>query len=578
MKRRLFLTVIAIMTFTIMSCASAFAASKTEVTIKPKTDSRKVTFTVNAPKSVLKKADKYRFEAKMYNGKNVTVTKKGTIDLKKYNKKGRVFTLPYYGKYTVKGYLYKGNKRVETLKDRTLKVKASEYNIVELRTTTPVLITTLKFLGDDSYTTGAKGQSIPTMICLGRDQQYNWDKLPDNWYRDPMEYKATSIAKRIRAMEAYVKMLHEISPSAVFHIYCCDYHLHELAAISYGAGISEDKYTLTMVTDGSASYTWFRNAYTNHNEADAYAQHEKLVSEYLKYRKAAKKGKSYAMAYDNDKSRPFRSYAYAVLDGETKCGVKAEWWVVRKSADTFDIEDVPFQTDVLNDTRISSNYINGLLSKLQASPNEKVFKVLYNFDDSAIKNAIKNGKKPMMILGTSRSVENKNPVAPFIRFTKFFYGDEYAYFYKGHPGYITEDYPERMEEMKNLGLTVLDSSIAAELFQYYNPGLYMSGYTTSTFQNVGDASSDCGLFNIQKEAALSDVVYAKDMDFFMTNIKKVDDDAVYELITNKKHSNFLVEFSDEVIEKTGNEIAIWDDTDGTCRYFYKDGNGNYVER
>ena len=159
---------------------------------------------------------------------------------------------------------------------------------------------------------------------------------------------------------------------------------------------------------------------------------------------------------------------------------------------------------MLADTRVSSNYINNLLKAVQADPaKEKIFKELYNFDDSAIKDSIARGKKPMMFLGTSKAGETNDPVDPFIRFTKFYYGDGYEYFYKGHPGFITEADPERMARMEGLGCTVLDSSIAAELFLYYNPELYMSGYQTSTFQNAGAAEMKCGLYNIRKAEALA---------------------------------------------------------------------------
>lgn len=573
MKKGLLL-VIAVVLVGMLSCVSAFAA---EVSVKPKTDSRKVT--VNVKKTKKEKATKYKFTAKMYNGEKVMKTKKGTINLKKNNGKDVQFTFPYYGKWKLTGYLYKGSKKVKTFKTRTVKVRASEYNILEFRSTTPVLVTTLKMLGDEKYTTGEKGQLIPTMVCLGRDKQYNWSKLPRNWFRDPMEYKATTPYKKVKAMEAYVKMLYEISPKAKFHIYFCDYHAHELPGISYGAGIPDKNLTLTMVTDGSASYAYFRKAYAE--EENAQTKHNLLIQDYLKYRAAKKKGKDYTPKYSDYDLRPLRMYSYAILDAESSLGIPTEWWVVRKSNDTFELTDKDFQAKVIGDARVSSNYINGLLSKVQAIPKqEKIFKNLYNFDDSAIKNAIKKGKKPMMILGTSKGGETNDPIAPFIRFTKKYYGDEYAYFYKGHPGYITEDYPERMAEMKNLGCTVLDSSIAAELFIFYNPDLYMSGYQTSTFQNAGAADMKCGLFNIRKATAIGtpDLVYAPEMDYFITNMKKVNDEKIKAIVPNAEHDNYLVEYSDAVIEQTGNEISIWDDTDGQIYNFYQDGEGNYIQR
>ncbi len=544
----------------------------------------------------------------MYNGKHETQKKTVKIDLKKYlkNKKKVSVDLPYYGQWKMKGTLYKKSRKVKTYKEKAVNVSASEYNIVMFRTTTPVLVTTLKLLGDDTYTKSAKGEVIPTIVGLGRYKQYNWSKLPDNWYRNPVEYKYASktLARRMTEMTKYVRNLHKASPDAVFHIYINDYHLQQLASVTYGAGIPDDRYTVTMVTDGSATYNYFRNAYADKEDAQAY--HELLKKDYQRYRNSVLRGNKGTLNYDKDPVRPFRSYSYAVLEVEDANCLGASWWVVRKSADTFAVKDQNFQQKVLADARISSNYINNLLLDVQrvknpdydpkdpssskylidettkefvVNPMEKVFRDLYNFDDSAIKASIDAGRKPMMILGSSRTVETADPVSHFIRFTKKYYGDEYDYFYKGHPGFITEDDPVRMAAMESMGVRVLDSSIAAELFIYYNPEMYMSGYQTSTFQNAGAADKKCGLFNIRKAPAIAktDLVYAPDMDLFITSLAKVDPDAdardaaIKALAKDTADDLYLVEFSDEITEKTGESIAIWNDTKQTAEFYSEEG-------
>ena len=584
MKRRLFLITVLTVAVIAMSTAFAFAATpKISASVKTKLDSRKVTVKVSTKKSTLKKGTVYRMYFRMYNGKNVAQQKLVKVNLKTKNKKAFSVTLPYYGQYKVQGYLYKGKKKVATYKAFKVNVKASEYNIVALRASTPVLITTLKFLGNlredgkPTYTTTEDGKVIPTVVMLGRATQYNWDKLPKDWFRTPLEYKAKSANDRVDALAKYVKNLYASNKKAKFHIYINDWHLRELPMISYGAGIPDEQMTMTFVTDGSASYQYFRNAYAE--EDDAQVKHDLMKQDYQKFRNAMVRGGKYTLKYETDQSHILKCYVYAMLEVENMNGVKTDWWVVRKSNDTFELKDKTFQAKVVGDSRVTSNYINNLLATLQKSPDkEKQFKELYKFDDSQIKNAIAKGKKPMMILGSSKAVETADPIAPFIRFTEKYYGDGYAYLYKGHPGYITEADPERMAMMKSLGCEVLDSSIAAELFQYYNPTLFMSGYQSSTFQNVGDASNDCGLYNIRKQAALDNpaLIYAKDMDYFLTSFAKLADNdrdnAIKALANDPAHANYVVEFSDSLIEQTGDSIAVWDDTAGTVDYYSeKDG-------
>ena len=138
--------------------------------------------------------------------------------------------------------------------------------------------------------------------------------------------------------------------------------------------------------------------------------------------------------------------------------------------------------------------------------------------------------------------------------------------------------------MDSLGVKVLDSSIAAELFMYYNPGLYMSGYQSSTFQNAGEPENDCGLFNVRKADAISNPTlgYAPNMDFFIITVGKlkpdesVRDAAIKALIGESTDDLFLVELSDAIIEKTGESIAIYNDTTGKTTY-YSEMEGTFTQ-
>ena len=56
-----------------------------------------------------------------------------------------------------------------------------------------------------------------------------------------------------------------------------------------------------------------------------------------------------------------------------------------------------------------------------------------------------------------------------------YYGNEYAY-YKGHPNTPTGLWPSKQDQLRSLGITDIDSSVAAELILFFNPEVAPSGY------------------------------------------------------------------------------------------------------
>ncbi|MDY2959877.1 MAG: hypothetical protein SOR72_03650 [Hornefia sp.] len=313
-----------------------------------------------------------------------------------------------------------------------------------------------------------------------------------------------------------------------------------------------------------------------------------MIKEFEKWRKDLRSGKR--KAYD-EKKKEFTKfkfgdrlgeYDYAILESERKAGVDCQWWLVRKSADTLVTKDLDFQKKILADTQVTSNYINGLLGKVQEVNKTKEFKTLYNFDDKEFKKTRSRNKKIMVILGTSKLNEDKFPIDNYINFTKSFYGKGYEYYYKGHPGYITERIPERMKKFNKMGLKVLDSSIAAELFAFYNPDIHLSGYESSTYMSVGTKETNGGIFNKSKSVAYKGVDesgkekldYADKVAFFMTDMRITPpSEEIKALVKEKEHHNYLVEFNTSEDDKN---IAIYDADNNKITYF-KYSNNSYTE-
>lgn len=486
--------------------------------------------------------------------------------------------VPFYGKYSVKAEFKKAGvvKRVSTT---TAAVISDSYNIVAMNATTPVLITSLKAW---DISKDADGKAIPTIVSLSRAKQYNWDALPENLYTNPYLTETENIsagwrAVKLKAMAAYVADLYELNPDSKFTFYVNDYNLKiSLPQLYYENMLPKENCSVRIVTDGSASYNIFTSVYGGTN---AQATHDALVEDFKTVRQKIYDGET--VDYEKLKYGDMCNYAYAILDVERD----AQWWVVRKSTDTFNIPDETFRAKVIADGRVTSNYINNLLASVQSNGHEEAFKALYNFDDTAFQATRAKGKKIMMILGTSKAGETTAPVADYARFVVQYYGDDFEYYYKGHPGWISESDPMRVKELDSLGLQILDSSIAAELFIFYNPDIYISGYQSSTFQNakVTDESVNnehfAGLFNTTKEEGHQGgvAVYGPNMDFFLSDLSiktSLADDKLNGLIDTlgiKADRLFLAEFQFGTYA-----YAIWDSTTATIYFLDKEEDGSYT--
>ena len=342
----------------------------------------------------------------------------------------------------------------------------------------------------------AVNNEVPTIVSLARFKQYNWNALPENMYRNPLLTAEENVSEaagwagvKVPAMAAYVKMLHELNGASKFNFYISDFQLGDLPKVIYNNNLPAENYTLTLVTDGSATYSCFKHTYDN--VEDAQAVHDQRVAEFQAYKDGTGK-----------LSESINYYAYAILDVEAASN--ARWMVVRRSTDTFGIQDKDFQAKVLADSRISNNYINSLLSNADKAGKSDAFKALYNFDDSEFAKAREEGKKLMMMLGTAWNLENTYPPMEYMQFVTAFYGDEFAYFYKGHPGNYESNSPENTALYKTINVGMLEPSIAAELFSFFNPDICVSGYESSYFQNTGEASQDFALFRRTKDVAYAD--------------------------------------------------------------------------
>lgn len=537
-------------------------------------------------------------------------------------------TLPFFGKWQVVASYWKDGQAVRPEETAQIALGVDECNIVAMNATLDMLIEGIKFTaGKDAVEQkGMAGidDGIPTIVAVNRQKQFDWDRLPTGLYPVPLTTDSQTrngmnYSEHMDAMSQYVADLFEINPATVFHFYINDVHLYVLPKLCYKNKLPADQYTLTLVTDGSGTYVAFRDAYTNQTvynntgAKDAAELHELYVEKYLAFRQGVIDGKAedylqdymggmqyYWVSSPHYEQARISHYIYAILDAEEKAGcLKAEWWVVRRSTDTFGLSerDAEFQARVLADPRITNNYINNCLSALENANKTEAFKALYHFDNSAFQQARDEGKKPLMLLGTSAWIESKLPPLDYIRMMQKFYGDEYAFFYKGHPGNYAMDSESSQKPYLDAGVQVLESSIAAELFAFYDPDLYYAGYSSSFFQNVG-TERNLALWNWTKEVANEnkDVkAYAGKMDFFISELTGAGESstflgegavyetpkrlrsAILELTAEEAATDrlYLVQFQNTPEHKVAPyDIAVWNANKETLRYLTEDQNGS----
>lgn len=258
------------------------------------------------------------------------------------------------------------------------------------------------------------------------------------------------------------------------------------------------------------------------------------------------------------------NYLWALVDAEPN----AQWWVARKDLIKSSGDDNAFGKAVqTNDKLVQVNISNLLKTNIQPSEqNTAEFKALYNFNDGYFKAAEENGKDVMMFLGTR--VTSEQSFSEYARFAQLYYGDSYEYYYKGHPGTPSSLYPNKVKQLEDLGITDVDSSVAAELILFFNPDIYLFGYQSSTYASVPSGMAK-GMFEMTKAQGLAQPQYS-DMDYWSSRITDSTDAAVKALAVSG-HSNFLVEFSDDVSFAKGYDIAVWDATDSIAKFYKKEG-------
>ena len=494
----------------------------------------------------------------VYHGKNLIsqTTTENVADLVA----GHKVVEGVYGKTKVEVKIQRGV--YSTTKSKQVNLSASEYNIAPITATMPVTIFSLEL---SEITDNGR---IPTFVWFKRSGAWDWGQLPENVYPMPTAESANQFLNSgeetmYEKTTAYVKELYSINNQSKFHLYYNDYFDYGWVQATIANGIPKDNYNVVLLSDGTASFKYFNQHFDNPETADA--NYEKMVEDWetLKTQVANKKEynkKTKAIIDTNT----LREYAFVMANEEDN----VEWWLTRVSGTLAINNQTFYDTNINNNASIKVKDLNTLLNAIKNGGEDQYLtteglKELYNFSDDMFEKAAEENKDVMVILGTWTQDENSDRFDLYVKATMKYYGDDYVYYYKGHPRNPTNSVEGKLEKLTNLGLIDVDSTIPAELIFFFNPDAYCTGYQSTTFVSLDDEHS-CGVFKETKAAFNQE--YKNRLDFFMSR----PGENLTEITPNEEC--VLIEFSNT----TEYEIAIYNGADNTIKY-YKNVEGSYQE-
>lgn len=474
----------------------------------------------------------------------------------------------YYGKHVITvNATFESGKSMTV--DKQVSLSASEYVIAPISGSMPQLYFTL------NMTEITNGGKIPTFVWLTRPDSWNWSNLPENVFAMPTVdidevLTHNNYDKMVEVTDAYIEELYSIDPDSKFNLYINDYNSYLYVKLMVGNGIPEENYYVTLLSDGGASYAAFNAAFNSEDpDFDADAKYAEMAVNLEALYAEVREAKDYNWTQEFCVSTSaFNQYSYVAAKEKGN----VEWWILRPRAGVLCSPDEDFINTVLTTDKTEGiieerNFAAPLTS--MTDEEKESLKALYNFNDEMFEAAEDQGKKAMMILGSWATAENEPDFEAYTRLVMAYYGDEFVYYYKGHPNTPTSLYPDKQEQLEGLGLIDVESSINAELILFFYPDIYMCGYNSSTFMSVESAEMACAMFNMKKEACAAE--YKDLIGIYLSKIEDAEDSEYAELCTEAEHSYFLMEFNDT----TDKDIGIYDDTDGTFSY-YKIVDGEFV--
>lgn len=468
---------------------------------------------------------------KSIEGVKIFVTRKGNVaysafitDSSTLAKRKVELQVPY-GKYDIEVAPVR-NGRTSESKTKTVSVFTDEYVIAPLFATMPITYFTLQL---DSIT---NNYTIPTFVWFSRGDSWDYSQMPENVYIVPVANGQditgfNNIHDIFNETSAWIKELYEMNSNSKFHLYYNDILGTGVLDATVGNNIPSSAYDVVLITDGTGTYSAF-NGYFEGVE-DTQAVYSKMVETYNKLKQEIK-DYGYYNTYSRDycvNDDQFWGYAYVMAKEESN----VSWWINRYSG-TMASNMQTELSELQSSGKLKTLNMGSMIPKDEAG--KERLKKLYKFSDTYFEIAKNQNKKALVILGGS--TKSEYCFKDYINAMKCYYGNEYVYYYKGHPKTPTGLDAEKQKLLDDLGLIDIDSSIAAEIILLLNPEVYVSGYKSSTFISI-PAEQCCGLFNIDYNNITDSNVesYKDKFDYFVSPVTSENekyDIAIYNAESN----------------------------------------------
>lgn len=329
--------------------------------------------------------------------------------------------------------------------------------------------------------------------------------------------------------------------------------------------IPEGNYSITLLSDGTATYVFTNDAF---NVSDPASKNQTLFDQWNSAKTAEYQTGTVSAGYSGYHDHWDSMYALLSIEPGT------EWWMTRTNLFTSG-DNNAFANTIATDPGVKKKNVATMLNGVSAKGEQTVqeLKALYNFNDGYFTDAEAQGKKAMMLLGTYVYLEKD--FEEYASLTETMYGDGYKYYYKGHPNTPTGLWPEKQQQLDLLNIEDIDSSVAAELILFFNPSLNLSGYSSSTY-NSTTADAAGGLWGQTKAQALSPTssIDYSIMDWFATPINN-SQNSTYQSLCAPGESSYLVEFSDSILQTADYDFAVYSYTRNTISYYKTTDEGTY---
>jgi len=438
-----------------------------------------------------------------------------------------------YGKNTVE--ITVRNSANSVKKTVEANVFTDEYVVAPLVATMPVTLFSLRMSEfTDNY-------SIPTFVWLQRGAAWNYNQMPENVNLIPMStfevmsgYLGDNNWEMYYETSKWVGELYEMNNNSKFHFYVNDYHPLVWLQCTYLNRIPQANYDVTLLTDGTASNSVFESLYSSDSALNDY---NKMVEEYKEFRQDMWDDNN-PEAYNNMVSVPvtnLRTQKWILPMLKEEPNVKLVLTRAYFANDDTVINDTikQYVTELTTDGKIEVVSLYTLLNNLSDADKDHI-KALYKFGDNVFEKAAVENKTAMVILGTR--TKNEHDFETYVAVTKAVYGDDYVYYYKGHPWTPTSSDPNKAKRLEELGLIDVDSTIAAELLFFFNPEIVATGYGSSTFNALNDNQIG-GMFGVSLQEAIE--TYSDKVKFVVNEVTLLNNE--YNSIASA--GDMIVEFN-----------------------------------